>query len=218
MSWSYNVNMYCTHFQSVKHYCTSVAMVVAKCIFGVALGVSRHKVVAWRKGCFSCVMSVPCYFIKWYKCVIMFRVILLPIFLPLIRHLVKLVKLPDRSTQPLSASLNCALHNISPQVATLSLGTTQCAISTSENYALHNLNAQAQPLISKTVQFAPPVKLELCITQSQSYNHNLELPNCITVQSSSLHVFTTLRSGKSQCWSPHPDSLESLNCTILKPS
>lgn len=59
MMCTYHVNMYHTHFQSFKHGRTSVVTILAKYIFGVALGVIRRKVVSLRKVCYSCVLSVP---------------------------------------------------------------------------------------------------------------------------------------------------------------
>jgi len=61
MSFSYNVDMFLTHFQFFTHCCTIDIIVVAKCLFSVALGMGCHNVTTLRKACFSCVMSVPCF-------------------------------------------------------------------------------------------------------------------------------------------------------------
>jgi len=93
----------------------------------------------------------------------MFRVMLLPIFLSLIQHLVKLGKIPIRATQTLSASVSYALCSLNPQAITFPLGSVQCTIPSSQYCALSNLSAQAQPLSSKTAQFSSLVSHDLRI-------------------------------------------------------
>lgn len=63
---SYHVKICRTHPQIFKHYCINFVTIVKKCIFGVTLVVSCHRVVALREVCCSCVLDELCYCV--FKC------------------------------------------------------------------------------------------------------------------------------------------------------
>jgi len=73
-SCTYHLNIYCTHFQSLKlHHCTSVVNVIVKCIFSVALSKGCHKVVAQRKSTLFMCPECPFCVVDESKCMIMFK-------------------------------------------------------------------------------------------------------------------------------------------------